>query len=136
MTAIDQFVRTMLTEDRSAAAMGFTVISARDGEATVVFTVLEDYANGHGIGHGGTTFSLADTAFACAANSVLPGSVTADASISYLAPTRVGDTVVAHAVVRHRSKRQSLVDVTVRVDDRVVAEFRGRAVVLEPKDKA
>src|SRR4051794_32548097 len=121
MTAIDPVVRTMLDEDRSSEGMGFTVTAAHGGEATVEWTVREEFANGHGIGHGGLTFALADTAFACAANSVLPGAVTADAAISFLAPTRMGDVVVAQASVRHRSNRQVRVDVTVRVQDRVVA---------------
>ena len=131
---IDPFVQSMLDDDRTAATFGFTVTSAHGGEATAEFTVREEFANGHGICHGGVTFTLADTAFACAANSVLPGSVTADADITYLAPARVGDALVAHALVRHRSKRQSLVDVSIRVGDRVVAEYRGRAVVIPTKE--
>lgn len=133
MGEIDPFVRSMLAEDRTSEALGLVVSAAHAGTATVEFMVRDEFANGHGIGHGGTTFSLADTAFACAANSLLPGSVTADASIVFFSPTRVGDTVVAHAAVRHATNRQSFVDVTVRVHDRVVAEFRARGVVV-PND--
>jgi acyl-CoA thioesterase len=89
--------------------------------------VAEGGANGHGMAHGGLVYTLADTAFACAANSQAPGSVTAAASIIYITPARVGEELVAEAKVHYAGDRQSVIDVTVRCDGRVVAEFRGRS---------
>ena len=86
------------------------------------------FVNGHGIVHGGLVYALADTAFACAANSVLPGTVTTSASIIYLMPARSGEELVAEAVVRHALGRQSLVDVTISTGDRVIAEYRGHGL--------
>ena len=57
-------------------------------------TVREDMVNGHGIGHGGLTFALADSAFAFACNSY--GHHRGGRSeIRFRAPTRRGDDLVA-----------------------------------------
>jgi acyl-CoA thioesterase len=133
MGAIVPAVRSMLDTDSSLARFGFEVISAEDGLATVTATPTDADANGHRIVHGGLVYALADTAFACAANSVLAGSVTAEASILYVAPAHVGEVLVAEASVRLIEGRTSLVDVTVRGGERVVAEYRGRGVVLRPR---
>ena len=94
-------VRQMLAADSSSEGLGITVLSAAEGNAVAGMTVTPDGANGHGIAHGGLVFTLADTAFACAANSQAPGSVTAAASIVYLSAAHVGEHLVAEAQVRH-----------------------------------
>lgn len=133
MNAIDDAVRALLAADESLAALGFDVVSAQAGTARVRVSPHTSFANGHGIVHGGLMYALADTAFACAANSVLPGTVTTSASITYLTPARMGEVLVAEGVVRYAVGRQSLVDVTVRSGDRVVAEYRGHGLVLRPQ---
>ena len=86
----------------------------------------------HAIAHGGLIFTLADTAFACACNSYGPVTVAASADIVFVAPARLGDVLVAEAVVRTRFGRSGLYDVTVRRDSDVIAEFRGRSHQLAP----
>jgi acyl-CoA thioesterase len=130
MTGIAEPVRQLLAADRSSAVLGIEVVSAEAGRAVAVMTVTPDRANGHGIAHGGLVFTLADTAFACAATSRAPGSATAAASIVYLGPAHVGEELTAEAQVRHAGDRQSLIDVTVRCGERVVAEYRGRSARL------
>jgi acyl-CoA thioesterase len=105
--------------------------------------------NGHAIAHGGYIFLLADTAFACACNShgpvtvaslgdkptvvvASPGdkptvAVAAGADITFVRPAREGDVLTAYAQVRTRFGRSGVYDVTVKRDDEVVAEFRGRS---------
>lgn len=133
MNVIDNAVRALLAADESLAPFGFNVVSAQAGAARVQLTPRTSFANGHGIVHGGLVYALADTAFACAANSVLPGTVTTSASITYLTPARAGEELVAEAAVRHAAGRHSLADVTVRSGDRVVAEYRGHGLVLRPQ---
>ncbi|KQU38451.1 MULTISPECIES: hotdog fold thioesterase [unclassified Rhodococcus (in: high G+C Gram-positive bacteria)] len=125
-------VRDMLARDHSATGNGMTVLSAENGSASVSVVVDRSWVNGHGLAHGGLVFSLADTAFACAANSRSPGTVTAGAEIVYYSPSLEGDTLVADATVRHVAGRHSLVDVTVRRGSVVVAEYRGRGAVARP----
>jgi acyl-CoA thioesterase len=130
-TVVDA-VAAMLAADTSLAGLGIEVLHAADGVAVARMLVGADSANGHGIVHGGLVYALADTAFACAANSRVPGSVTASASIVYLSPSRVGEELSAEARVRHAGRRQSIVDVTVHSGDRVVAEYRGTSARLRP----
>lgn len=130
MPVIAESVQEMLAGDRSTSTLGIELLSAANGVACARLTVAPSAANGHGIGHGGIVYALADTAFACAANSVLPGTATADASIVYLSPARVGEVLLAEARVRHRTSRQVFVDVIVRSGIRLVADYRGRGALL------
>ncbi len=90
-------------------------------------TVRADMVNGHAIGHGGFTFTLADSAFAFACNSYNRSTVAAACEIRFLAPTRLGDVLVASAVERSRTGRDGVYDVTVRCGDTVVAELVGHS---------
>jgi acyl-CoA thioesterase len=127
-TIVDAVV-AMLAADSSLAGLGIEVVHAADGVALARMPVGPDRTNGHGIVHGGLVYALADTAFACAVNSRLPGSVTASASIVYLSPSHVGEELTAEAVVRHAGRRRSIVDVTVHSGDRVIAEYRGTSAL-------
>jgi acyl-CoA thioesterase len=93
-------------------------------------SVRPDMVNGHDVAHGGMIFSLADTAFACACNSYGPVTVAAAAEIVFVGPARVGDVLIAEAVVRTRFGRSGVYDVTVRRGTDVIAEFRGRSQQL------
>lgn len=130
MTSTDELivplVLKMLEADQCSRALGIVVRSAREGRALATATVAEEFTNGHRIAHGGLIFALADTALACAANSLVPGTVTAESSIIFLAPAHAGEELVAEATVRSTTGRHTVIDVTVRSADRVVAEFRGR----------
>ncbi len=53
--------------------------------------------------------------------------VAAGADITFVAPARVGDVLVAEAVERTRFGRSGIYDVTVRRGEDVIAEFRGRS---------
>ena len=117
----------MWAEDRASRGLGMRIVSVGPGRATLEMTVRDDMVNGHAIGLGGLTFTLADSAFAFACNSYNRSTVAAGADIRFLAPTRLGDVLVAEAVERERSGRDGVYDVTVRCGDLVVAEFVGRS---------
>ena len=117
----------MWSSDRASRSLGMEIVDVAPGRATMRMTVREDMVNGHAIGHGGFTFTLADSAFAFACNSYNRSTVAAACEIRFLAPTRLGDVLVAEAVERHREGRDGVYDITVRVDERVVAEFVGRS---------
>jgi acyl-CoA thioesterase len=95
--------------------------------ATIQAEIREEMVNGHDIGHGGITFSVADSAFAFACNSYHCVTVAAWAEIRVLRPTHLGDVIVATARERSREERAGVYDVTVTVGDQVVAEFVGRS---------
>jgi len=117
----------MWSGDRASQALGMVVDQVGPGTATLRMTVRPDMVNGHDIGHGGLTFSLADSAFAFACNSYNRLTVAAGAEIRFRAPTHVGDVLVARAVERHRDGRDGTYDVTVTAGETVVATFVGRS---------
>lgn len=120
-------VRTMMDADEASRALGIVVDSWGDGRATARMTVRADMVNGYEIAHGGLVFALADTAFAAACNSVAAPTVAAGADIVFVASARLGDDLVATAALRTGFGRNGVYDVTVRRDDDVIAEFRGRS---------
>ncbi|MDX6302860.1 MAG: acyl-CoA thioesterase [Nocardioidaceae bacterium] len=117
----------MWARDAASRGLGMELEEVGPGRATVRMTVREDMVNGHGIGHGGFTFTLADSAFAFACNSYNRSTVAAGCEIRFLAPTRIGDVLVAEAVERSREGRDGVYDVTVRNGGQVVAELVGHS---------
>jgi acyl-CoA thioesterase len=117
----------MWAGDAASQALGMRIVAVAPGTATLEMAVREDMVNGHGIGHGGFTFSLADSAFAFACNTYNRRTVAHTCTITYLAPTRLGDLLTATAVERSREGRDGVYDVVVRNDAGVVAEFVGRS---------
>ena len=132
-TAQDQAERQaaqMYAADVASRSLGIEVRDVAPGRATATMTVTETMVNGHGICHGGFVFLLADTAFAFACNTRGPAVVAAGADVTFLAPVRAGDALVAEGIERAVRGRSGLYDVTVRAGDTVVAEFRGRSRAL------
>jgi phenylacetic acid degradation protein PaaD len=127
-------VDRMLAGDAASRALGIQVGDVSAGNATATMLVRPDMVNGHGITHGAFVFAVADTAFACACNSHGPPTVAAAVDITFVAPSRTGDLLVAQAVERTRFGRSGIYDVTVRRGDDVIAEFRGtsRTIATEP----
>jgi acyl-CoA thioesterase len=117
----------MWAGDRTSQALGMVLDEVGPGRATLRMTLREDMVNGHDIGHGGLTFTVADSAFAFACNSYNRRTVAAGAEIRFLAPTRRGDVLIATATERERADRDGVYDVTVTVGETVVATFVGRS---------
>ena len=121
----------MFAEDQASRALGIELVEVGEGGAVLRMKVTDAMVNGHGIAHGGYIFLFADSAFACACNSYGPVTVAAGADISFIAPVRAGDELVAVAEERVSFGRSGIYDVSVRRGDEVVAEFRGRSRVLK-----
>ena len=117
----------MWADDRASRALGMTLDAVGPGSATLSMTLRDDMVNGHAIGHGGLTFTLADSAFAFACNSYNRVTVAAGAEIRFRRPTRLGDVLVATATERERLGRDGVYDVLVTVGDEAVAVFVGRS---------
>jgi len=120
----------MWSSDAASQSLGMHLLDVGPGRARLQMTVRDDMVNGHAIGHGGFTFTLADSAFAFACNSYNRSTVAAACEIRFLAPTRLGDELVAEATERHREGRDGVYDITVRSGGTVVAEFVGRSKVI------
>ena len=126
----------MWADDEASRSLGIQISDVRPGHATATLTVRRDMVNGHGICHGGYLFLLADTAFAFACNTHGPPVVAAGADVSFLAPARQGDVLVAVAAERVLRGRTGLYDVTVRREGETILEFRGRSHRIADGDRA
>jgi acyl-CoA thioesterase len=120
-------VADMMAADQASRALGIEVTSYGDGRAMARMRIRADMVNGHAIAHGGLVFTLADTAFAAACNSIAAPTVAAGAEVVFVAPARLDDELVATAALRTSFGRSGIFDVTVRRGDEVIAEFRGRS---------
>ena len=116
----------MYARDRAAQALGITVDAIAPGAAVCRMSVREEMVQGHATCHGGIVFTLADTAFAYACNAYNRATVALGAEITFVAPARAGEVLIATARERNRSGRTGVYDVEVtRQDDTLVALFRG-----------
>ena len=129
----EQQAAQMLASDTASRSLGIEVSDVGPGRATVTMTVRSAMVNGHGICHGGYLFLLADTAFAFSCNTHGVPVVASGADVTFLAPVREGDVLVAHGVERVLRGRSGLYDVTVLRGDEPVAEFRGRSRAVPPR---
>jgi len=129
----------MSVDDNALRALGIERIAVGPGSAKMAMTVRSDMTNGHGMCHGGFIFLLADSAFAYACNSHGQRNVAQQCQVTFLAPGKLGDRLVAEAYERHRAERSGVTDVTVRDElGAVIAEFRGHSRAISgsllPKD--
>jgi acyl-CoA thioesterase len=115
-------------EDNASQGLGMKLVSVGPGRAVIAMTVTAAMTNGHGTCHGGYIFTLADSAFAFACNSVRQRSVAQQCQITYISPAREGMRLTAEGVERQRSERSGITDVTVRDESgNIIAEFRGHS---------
>jgi acyl-CoA thioesterase len=123
------FAQGMWDEDVASRGLGMVIDLLERDHAVVRMPIREDMVNGHDICHGGFIFTLADSCFALACNSRGATTVAAGADITFTAPGRLGDVLVAEGVVRSAFGRSGITDVTVRreSDGQIIAEFRGRS---------
>ncbi|MCU0816033.1 MAG: hydroxyphenylacetyl-CoA thioesterase PaaI [Cypionkella sp.] len=118
----------MWAEDAASQALDMRIDHVAPGEATLSMIVRPEMSNGHGTCHGGYIFTLADSAFAFACNGYNQRTVGQHAAITYLAPGRLGDRLIATAREISRQGRSGVYDVRVTNQDGVqIAEFRGHS---------
>ena len=118
----------MWAEDNTPRSHGMRLESVGPGMATLSMVVTPTMTNGHGMGHGGFIFMLADTAFAYACNSYNKNTVASACHIDFLAPAKEGETLEAEAVERSAAGRTGVYDITVRIaGGKTVALFRGKS---------
>ena len=120
----------LLSQDATLRSLGLERLSIKPGHATVAMTVLPAMVNGIGITHEGAVFTLADATFSLASNSYNERTVAAHCCISFLRPTKLGDRLIATAIEVGRSARSGIYDVSVTLENTVVAEFRAHSCVI------
>ncbi len=123
--------RALYARDTTCQSLGIALEEVSVGRARMRMRVTGDMVNGHGIGHGGYVFLLADAAFSYACNTYGPVTLAHSAQVTFLRPVSIGDELVAEAAERVRYGRNGVYDVTVRrADGEIVAEFRGQSIMI------
>ena len=116
----------MYRDDTAVNWLGMAVDEIAPGRAVLSMPVRDEYLNGHDICHGGLIFTLADSAFAYACNSYNQNAVAASNHITFVAPGRRGDRLIATAEETSRSGRSGVYDVTVtNQNGETIALMRG-----------
>lgn len=122
----ERAAQAMWNKDSASPALGLKMENVDEGHAQLSLVVEKRHTNGHGICHGGVIFMLADTAFAFACNSRNQSTVAHHNAITYVAPARPGDQLMATATEVSLRGRNGIYDVTVvNQDNDLIAEFRG-----------
>ena len=116
----------MYANDSFSQLLGMEILQIEHGEVKVTMEVSEKMTNGFNIAHGGISYSLADSAFAFASNSLGHVALTVETSISHLEKVVKGDTLTAIARLVHRSNKLGRFEVKVfNQDEALVANFKG-----------
>jgi len=113
----------------SPTLVGALVTQTREAATARLVATREMAADERGLVHGGFTFGLADFAAMCAVNH--PNVVLGSAATKFLAPVRVGEEMLARATLAQEGGRKRLVDVTVRVGERLVFSGEFTCFVLD-----
>ena len=114
MTAKEK-AQKILAEDRFAVMSGVELEDAGKDYAVCSLHITANHLNAAGAVQGGAIFTLADTAFAMAANNQGKLTVSISNSISYLKSTR-GDMLTATAKMVSASKRICTCEVEIKDD--------------------
>lgn len=117
----------MWSSDAASKALGMVLEAVAPLRARLSMEVGPAMVNGHDICHGGLIATLADSAFAFACNSHGTVTVASGFQVDFLEPARLGDVLVAEARETALRGRSGVYDVTIRREDTVIAEFRGRS---------
>lgn len=114
----------IIENDQFAKLVGLELVKVELGYAEVRMAIQEKHLNGVGIVQGGAIFTLADFAFAAAANASGKVTVGINANINYFKPAK-GKTLLAKAT--ETSSGRSLCNYTVDIFDEdnevLVAKF-------------
>ena len=120
----------IIENDQFAKLVGLELVKVELGYAEVRMTIQEKHLNGVGIVQGGAIFTLADFAFAAAANAGGNVTVGITANITYSKPAK-GKTLLAKA--SETSASRSLCNYTVDIYDEdnavLIAKFNATGFI-------
>lgn len=115
-----------------ADLMGLVVSRPRDGRCRASFLLSAEHLNPNRVAHGGTLYTMADTAMGAAIHSVLERTsacVTIEIKMNYLKPVREG-RVSCTAKVIQCGKRIAVVEAEVKNQGMLVAKALGTFAII------
>lgn len=119
--------KKMLSLDAFSQWLGVEIVEAEEGYCKVSMVIRKDMLNCMGKAHGGITFSLADTAFGFAANSMGRKSVSVETSINHIESLEEGDVITAESQVNSLKNKLGFYIVELKKEDQLIALFKGVA---------
>lgn len=138
MTELDR-LRRIIEADPYARLLGIELLELRPGYSRMAMRLGEAMTNFHGTPHGGAIFSLADAAFAAAANSHGDMAVALAMSIHFLSAPAPGTRLIAEGREQRRGHQAGFYLIEVRTEAGVavascqaVVHRRGRPVADSP----
>ncbi len=126
MTPKDIVSTQMFDNDAFSKWLGIELVHIDHGNCELRCTVRKEMLNGFGIAHGGISYSLADSAFAFATNSIGHHAVSIETSISHTGKVIEGDTLTAKTSLVSKTRRFAVYHVNItNQTDKLVATFKG-----------
>jgi acyl-CoA thioesterase len=123
-----------VAQDTFAALIGASVERCAAGNAQAKLIIGPNHLNPHGTAHGAVLYSLAGVAIAASINDETTSGIVWSASIDYVAPGRLGDELVAEAVVEPLADKHANVIVTItRPSDGVVVATSLAKAKIRPR---
>jgi LAO/AO transport system ATPase/phenylacetic acid degradation protein PaaD len=128
----------LISADQYARLLGFELVTAAPGSATVRMQVIHQHMNFNNRCHGGAIFSLGDTALGLACNSYGTIASLIDGQLSIVSAVEKGEWLLAHAfeVSRTRKIGSYRVDITRMRDSSHVAGMHGTVYFLDKPNPA
>ena len=114
--------------------LGIENVESAAGSGRLSVTVGEQTVNPAGVFHGGVLYMLCDVCAYAGLLSRLDAAteaVTHDIHVSVMRVARPGDTVIFEATPVRVGRRIAFIDVSARVDDRIIAQARVTKTLIE-----
>lgn len=122
-----QTVQKMMDNDPFSQWLGIEIIAVKEGYCCLKMTVRQEMLNGFGTLHGGVSFAFADSALAFAGNSRGTLSVALTCTITYPAPGKVGDVLIAQTKEMVNTSKTGTYDIEIKKEnsEEIIGLFRG-----------
>ena len=129
-------INNVASYDKFAKHLGAEVVELKEHYAKVKLKVQKHFLNGIDTAHGGVLFSLADYAFALAANTSGETGVAIQADIQFTKPAVEGDEIIVEAKIVTRSQRiGTFTAVITNQKQEILAHFSAMAFFKNPVRK-
>lgn len=119
--------KKMLEKDAFSQWLGIEIVEVKEAYCQVRMTVRKDMLNSMKKAHGGITYSLADTAFGFATNTLGRKAVSIETSINHIEALEEGDVITATSDLKSMKNKLGFYIVEVRKEDQIIALFKGVA---------
>ena len=135
-TSVIERMKRLAARDPYPASLGIECLDGAPGRAVVRMQVGERHLNLNGSCHGGSIFSLADTAFGLASNAYGVAAARIDVHITYNVAAKMGDVLTATAAEISRNRKLGVYRIEVTNSENVlIAGFTGTAYITgRPND--